>query len=580
MLRPPSFALASLALAVAATVGFTVALDRSEALTPPGHVHSGLVQGDMPTYLCYARATLRTASQLEYASPHDVRDDAPPLLVNLPISLTGALLQAGLDERGVDRAIRLVFGSAMLWLAMLLAARVVRPMALRWTAALVVAFGAGFAWLEAWWKADGTPSWAELRGAIGGIETEYVWWFLDTFRNLTYPLECIYHVLMFAMMLALGTERRGLAVGMLAGACLANPFVGLQAGGVFFLSEALAWVSARDRRRFARARRGFWIAGAVVFLGFVVWYGVVQPLDPALASLQRQHAGTLAEPLSWKGLLRGHGPAAFFWLTLLDPRFRRRVIHDASLRPILALALVTLALVEQTHLTTSLRLMPMHFTRGYLHLAAWLVVFAWVAHRVPRTFGLRGSTSWFALVLPALLVLDNVAFVQARATELPQRPHLVWTDATQEVLDALRAIPGSRRVLVHEEALGRNVCAYTPHRSLFGTALTTPFNFQRDEQMRAWNERPDEIPPIVAVAHVVVLPRGRRRHADALEAHGWSAGLENTEWRIFVRDDPAVPTDAVPTDAVPTDAVPTDAVPTDAVPTDAVPTRARSDGAD
>lgn len=550
MPRVSSFALASLCLAAVATVGFTLALDRSEALTPAGHVHSGLVQGDMPTYLCYARATLRTASQLHYASPHDVRDDAPPLLVNVPISLMGALLQTGLDERGVDRAIRMVFGTLMLWLAMLLAARVVRPPALRWTAALVVAFGAGFAWLEAWWRPDGAPSWGELRGAIGGIETEYAWWFLDTFRNLTYPLECIYHASMFAMMLALGTERRRLAVAMLAGACLSNPFVGLQAGGVYFLSEAIAWMGARDRRRFFAARRGVWIAASSVFVAFVLWYGVVQPLDPALASLQRQHAGTLAEPLSWKGLLRGHGPAAFFVLTLLDGRFRRRVLRDASLRPILALALVTLVLVEQTHLTTAFRLMPMHFTRGYLHLGAWLVVLAWVAHRVPRAFGVRGSWTWLALVLPVLLVIDNVAFVHARATELPQRPHLVWSDATQEVLDGLRAIPGSRRVLVHEEALGRNVCAYTSHRSVFGTALTTPFHFARDEQMSEWTERPDELPAVVTTSHVVVLPRGRRRHADVLVERGWRTHLQNAEWRVFVRDEVSAPSDATPTGAV------------------------------
>jgi hypothetical protein len=139
------------------------------------------------------------------------------------------------------------------------------------------------------------------------------------------------------------------------------------------------------------------------------------------------------------------------------------------------------------------------------------------------------------LVLALATLPDNVAYVQARHEELPQRPHLVWGPATQEVLAYLAGLDEPKRVLAVGEALGRNVCAQTHHRSAFGTALTTPFHFERREQMETLRARPREEPPIIAWAEILVL--GARDPAGPwLESSGpWDRALLNGEWRVLRR---------------------------------------------
>ena len=543
---------AILAAAALVTLAFSALLLSWPARAPEGLHLSGFYQGDMLTYVCYARMTQRSATTLGYASPHDVRDDAPPLLVNLPISAMGWLLSAGVPAGAVGHVFRLVFGVLMLF-ALGAYLRVVFPRRRWfWPAFVLVGLGGGVAWVAALWAlpedlAEGqTLDW--LAGEVRSLENAYYWWFLDVFRNLTYPLEAVYHALVFGQLWALGTGRHRPALAFHALGCLSNPFVGIQMSGV---QLAVLGLEALPKGR-ARARRAFAASAAIAF-AFVVHYALVLPTDPAIASLQAQHADTLAEPLGLEELLLGYGPALLGPLALLlDRPFGRHVFTaQRALVPAAVLALWTAALAQNSRLPFDQQLMPLHFTRGYFHAGAWILTLAWLRHLAGRAPRFARLAPPLAAALALLLLPDNLFYARARYAELPQQPHLAWGDDQEAVLAWLRAAPPDRHVVAMDEALGRLVCALTPHRSAFGTALTTPHHFARREQMEGFQGAGEE-PPLVAWADVLVLARHDGRRRALVEGGAWEEALCAGRLCVLERRGARRPAaDSVPTASTP-----------------------------
>jgi hypothetical protein len=519
-------------------VGGTVALALTAILltwlwrAPGSLTLSGWFQGDMPTYVCYGRMAGESPTTLSYASPHDLREPPPPLLVNLPISSIGWLIALGVPATWVEHVLRVVFGALMYLALGALLRRVFRPGPWFWSAFVLVGLGSGFAWLAAAFDVglDGGPDLARRwRGAVEAIESPYYWWFLDTFRNLMYPLELAYHALIFAQLWALGARRFRTSVLFCALACLSNPFVGIQASGIQMASLVLA---CAQRPRPLRA-----LAASTVVVGlFGLYYGVFLPADDVVRSLQEQHQLHLDSPLRLDSLLAGHGPALLAPLTLIfDPGFRRDAWRRFHLVPVLMLVLWTAVLSQNSRFGIDFKLMPMHFTRGYLHAGLWIVLLGWLQHRLSTVTAPRRGAA-VAMFLTALTLPDAALFVEDQYRVMPHNPTLVWPAEWEQIHEQLRGEDRPRRVLVNSYALGRQVCALHPHRSAFGTPLTTPHYDERQQALELFRREPTNEPPLVAWADRAIVHRHDGRLVAAFRTSGrWRQRFENGEWILFER---------------------------------------------
>jgi hypothetical protein len=508
---------------------------------PADVTFSGWFQGDMPTYACYGRMAASTATTLSYANPHDLRESPPPVLVNLPISVIGWLLRLGLPAPWTEHVLRLVFGVLMYAALAALLRRVFRPGPWFWAAMVLVGVGSGFAWLGAlrdasgpWLDAGGldlnVPALARRwREGVRAIEAPYYWWFLDTFRNLMYPLELAYHALIFGQLWALGTRRFGTSLLFFALACLSNPFVGIQACGVQLASLSLACLRAPRPLR-------AWLASGAIAAGFVAYYGVLLPSDEVIRSVQEQHQAQLDSPLTLASLLAGHGPALLAPLAvLLDPAFRRALWKRFHLVPVLTLVAWTALLSQNSRFGLDEQLMPMHFTRGYLHAGLWIVLLAWLQLRLgSATAPRRGA--FVAALLAVLTLPDALLFVEDQYRDMPHSPTLVWNADWQQMHDELRREERPRRVLVNSYAFGRQICALHPHRTVFGGPLTTPHYAERQAALEEFRSNPRFEPPLVAWADRALVQRSDARLTAAfVGSRGWRKRLENREWALFER---------------------------------------------
>lgn len=510
------------------TGGLTLVLLSWFWRTEPGLTLSGWFQGDLPTYLCYGRMALESPTTLSYASPHDIRPDPPALLVHLPISLIGWLLSLGVPPGWIGHALRLLFGPLMYVGLGLLLRHVFRPGPWFWCAFTLVGAGGGFAWVGAVLEVSPGLDAAAWRAAVRALESPYYWWFLDLFRNLTYPLELIYHTILLGQLWALSSRRYAGSSFFHALACLSNPFIGIQSTGVQLATLTLA--SVRPPRPTLRVLALSTIVAAV----FVIYYGVLLPTDPAIRSLQTQHQHELSASLPAASLLVGYGPALLAPLTLLDGSFRRLAFRRFSLVPLFVLGAWTLILTQNSRfLGPDHSLQPMHFSRGWLQVALWPIVLAWLQHRTRAPVPPRALAA--ALIALVLLTLpDNLLFVEDMYAIPPHRSSLRWDATYAEVHELLEREP-PRRVLVDDWTLSRQICGlHAAHRVAIGTHHTTPHFSERQAELHAFRRDPDHQGPMLRWADLMIVRTSDGpwlRSARANER--WREVLCNRVWCVF-----------------------------------------------
>ena len=506
---------------------------------PPSLTFSGWFQGDMPTYVCYGRMASETASTLSYANPHDIRDAPAPLLVNLPISVIGWLLTLGVVPGAMGHVLRILFGALMYAALGALLRNVFKPGRWFWAAFITVGLGSGVAWIASAYDVGFASDFAQRwRDGVSGLERPYYWWFLDSFRNLMYPLELAYHAIVFAELWALGARRWRLSVLLCALACLSNPFVGIQASAV--QAGALALATRQ------RPRPSFGVLGATALVVglFGLYYGFILPADDVIRSVQEQHQANLDSPLTLKSLLVGHGPALLAPIAVvLDASFRRVVWRRFALVPVLLLAGWTLLLSQNSRFGIDFKLMPMHFTRGYLHAALWIVSLAWIQHRLAQpSRPQRGAA--VALAIALLLLPDALLFVEDQYRIMPHEPSLVWPAEWQEVHMRLRAERAPQRVIANSFSMGRQICALHEHRSAIGTPLTTPHYAERQAELARFRRDPLHEPPLIAWAtRLLVYRDDPGLNAAARRSPRWQLVFDNGTWSLYERvNEPVVNT--------------------------------------
>lgn len=486
---------------------------------PRGYVSTGLFQGDMPTYLCYARMAARSPTLFSYANAYDLRDPPWPVYVNLPISAMGAMLRV-MPPAWVENLLRAAFGVGMYLSLAALLSRLFGRGRWFWAAFATAGVGAGVTWAAALLTA---PSLGRFAERARTLEEGHYWWALSLFRNLSYPLELVYHVILFAQLIALMDGRIRRANGLFLLGALCNPFLGIQMMGAQ-LAVALAAPEP------TRAQRTVSFAIAAGFLGY---YGLLLPLDPIAASFHRQHHGAFGESLDLADLVLGHGPAVLGLIAPLSPPFRRWLLAQRYGLPLLAFTLWTLLLTQNGRFLQRAALQPMHFTRGYLATGLVCLSLLWLRERAARARHLGLILTLFALIaLP-----DNARFLWERWRAPPAVPLMMQPADARAVVDALARTPGSRRVLTLDSALSRNICALTEHRVLFGTEYTTPDYDARLRAARAFRENSARERDVGGAAiDAVVVPAEDRAWRDALSSNpAWRRGYTNASYTLFYR---------------------------------------------
>ncbi len=559
---------AGVALVVA--VGLVSLAVAVQAASAAGATHaSGLFQGDMPTYLCFAESAHPETAGLTYQSPHDLAEPGEGKhLVNLPITLLYWLRHMGLSPAGTAMTMRWVFGIGMfLLLAAWLRVSYRRERTALWALAFI-AGGGGFVWLAATVGGYGHPWDGEARlamsQAVMAMEGRTYWWFLQLFRNLWYPLELAYHCLVFGLVWALTVGRYRWALALQALACLSNPFVGIQASLVALgVLAVVAWRGPKDVRHGARRA----LVGSLVLAGaLALYYGLWLGLDPVVASLQSQHRGAHSDPLDMKLMARSYGPALLGFPVALwvvgcclgclgsSRSLDSRGGGEWTLLPAAVLTLATFLLTQHTRWVDGL--MPLHFARGYLHTGLWALVVGaaarlrWapdrqgqpdsssndergIALRVGRALSTKAATTFGVLVLVAAWG-GTALFLAQQVRQGPGHPNLVW-EAEHAALHApLAAAPSGLRVAVDDRVIGPHLCGLMGHRSAFGTPLTTPFYAERQAQLRAFALRGEES-ALSRWADTILVPVGAQA-AGMARRSGWRRWFQTGRWVAFRRE--------------------------------------------
>ncbi|MCK6508824.1 hypothetical protein L6R29_02510 [Myxococcota bacterium] len=426
---------------------------------PPNETVWGLFQGDMPTYLANARATSPRFFHLTYASPLDISPQKHDYLTQLPISLLSLLLKAGLSESQSNQFLTLFFGTLMFFGLFFLIENTLQHQTFRILLFFLLSFGGGLAWLSSLLRSD-VGFWAGIRF----FEHNYYWWFFNLFRNLLYPLELIHHCIFFWYLLCLINRQWLPANGLLVLALLSNPFL---AAHLILIHALTAMFDATSS----------WLkksASLPLVLLWVLYYTLLLPSSPTFHSLISQHATAYKTPMQWADLFQAYGFSTLAFLLFLDRSFVRAVWAEWVLIPIVAMALVTFALVHHSRLPFLHAVQPLHFSRGYLFVSLWLLLFSWIEFRT-RQGHLQKSFSLFLLTMFLLSALpDNLSFARDMYLIKPDSPLLVWDSGRNTVLRFVKNLPPKTKILATDLTLNRQISAMTDHVVLFGTPYTTP----------------------------------------------------------------------------------------------------------
>lgn len=493
---------------------------------PYMHV-SGLFQADMPTYLCNARAAIRSPTLLSYASPWDLRAEPRALLVQWPITLLGGILALGATPAQAELWLRLGAGFGMfVLLARML--RLVLPARVFFLAGLLtLSLGGGVAWI--WALAQGADL-EHLRRGIQQVQLGYYWWCVELFRNLMYPIELVQHCLVFAYLLALMRGQLRLALVLLALGASASPFVAVMLFGVHGIACALQYRSQYREHAVA----------ALIAAWFVVQYKLLIAHDPVLGSIMTQHQSSARynDSMSLLDTLTGYGLVLLIVPVLLcDWRFSQGLFRSRVLVPMFALAAWSLLLMQHSRFPHIAPMMPKHFTRGYAFVGLGALWFAWLQALAARWPRYARAAAALALVCVPLSLPDNLAFVVDQYHSPPDPPLLLWPRPTEQLLAYLRAQPGHMRILSDDPVISRQLCAMTEHRSMIATGLVTPEFDQRLARIRRFLQNPADRSALGDWrVDAVLLSKRHEQPARKLSASGdWQLAFENAGWMLFNR---------------------------------------------
>lgn len=473
----------------------------------PGHELVGLVHTDDQAYYACAREPFDAASGLRYASPYTTDPSAPRIYSHFAFLLIGTVWRVtGISLYALDQSLRVVFGIAMMTLAVALFRRAfparVRNGPLVAAGGVLLTVGGGLAWAAGAWNlawdylfllGDGSESlpspnvWAQLLpSAISAAEGGYGEWGASLFRVLAGASECIYHTIFFASVLLHLRGRGGWALFFLFLAWWSHPFTAVELSGVTIVFLLFQFLLGRRG-----AGRRLVLACAIAGAG-LTYYLLFLPRFPEHASVERQMR-EFGNIMLFNQVLPAYGllaPLGAGWILTRD--FRRSWRRDFRVRLMSAwLAAVVLLVFHDRLPFPGKPIQPLHFSRGYLYVP--LTYFAvrglllWTGRLRPvrpASLSLFARPAVTALLLVAAHLPDNLVFLGALRERLPKMGEPFSVPAqTMATLRKLRALPATLSLhpvgSVAAQGLSSLIPVLTHHRSLLPHLFNTPFRREK-----------------------------------------------------------------------------------------------------
>jgi len=311
------------------------------------------------------------------------------------------------------------------------------------------------------------------------------WWFLNLGRNLIYPTEALYHLLVFTVFLAALGKRWIAMLVLLAVLSVSHPFTGIQFILIFFTWTFLERVYFRSGEIPCFAV----FVSVLLLLAHVLYYLVFLPTFPEHASIMDQWA------LSWllraPTLVLAYGGVLLLTLwRLRRPELARNVLSRPENRLLLIWFLVSFVLANHEFAMDPVQ--PLHFTRGYL----WIPLFLLGAPALIDGFQFllddRHLGRWrgvVALVILAVVLSDNGIWLADHA----RKPTgMFFSSESEEVMSWLRQISGEKKdalLITNDPYVAYTGMAYTPLRSWYSHWACTPFAEKKKAEVAAFFDR-------------------------------------------------------------------------------------------
>lgn len=452
---------------------------------PDGWQYSGYMQGDQPSYTAWAREVFERGNGFLYANPWDAASDAPRIYSNLAFIVLAALYKVlPLDWLVTWELLRIAGGFAMAMLLFKLLALLQLPpkqtlflFALTLTgggvASLIALFGSGGNWLETFiYIEDGRNSGAG-----------YGWWLPNIFRQPLYPLETLYHAMLYAAALVFLSKRKMFCLPLLAllwwmhpiTAVLATTVLGLAAVGEFVVASRATFMG-REAKEYLLVIVGIGLIG----IGAVAYNRMYIPSFPSGKSFVDQALALATESLRWEWTIESWG---WFLIAGLGALFVKGIRSYLVREPIGRFILAWLvAVFLWTHNDWFLRhpIQPMHFTRGHVFLGLILLIGIGLKHSQKYLqFANRRYIALFSVVIVLLGAMDNILF-SARMASIPPRPYQLAISPSQaDILSYFESLPS--RTVIHclDPFLSGQIVSRTPHLVVMGDRAHTPFHDEK-----------------------------------------------------------------------------------------------------
>lgn len=437
-------------------------------------IPSGLVLYDMPYYLSNAREHFDDGKfHLLYSNPFSERVDSKRIYFQ-PLTFFMALLWYLFSINPVAIFIGIGFAASFLFMRV-----------------LVQIYDELFG-LDTPAKALGLPCFAWGGGllALAGIAAHAVsnpsnpspffldpfdgWWFLNLGRNMVFPTEAFYHLLVFLMALQFVRGKMTPGMTMLFFLAMSHPFTGAQ-----FLLIVNGWlvlekfVFKNPDVKFGHIGFGF-VTGVLT----LAYYLVYLPMDPEHKSVMEQWTVPFNIPFLSAAL--GYALVAVFaWVRLRKMEWFRSAFAAPFNRLLAIWAIVSFLLEKHEWFIKPHQ--PAHFTRGYTWAALFLLGAPVLIGLFDKCLAARAKALKIALSagLVGVFLIDNALWLGYQTVN---PAGIYYTKEDKEVMtwvETSKDIAKTDLLVSNDDMLSYYLTVTTPLKVVYGHQYCTPFARER-----------------------------------------------------------------------------------------------------
>ena len=300
------------------------------------------------------------------------------------------------------------------------------------------------------------------------------WWFLNFGRNMLFPTEAVYHLMVFSIVILILRKKTGPALLLFPLLSISHPFTGIQFLLIFFV-----WFFI-EKVFIGNPDYDFMpLAVTIACLAFHVgYYLIFLPMNPEHKSLMEQWS------LNWilhrYSLIAGYGlVGAFALFSVRNKHLLLDTLKKPQNRLFIVWFLVSFLLANHEWFITPRQ--PLHFTRGYV----WAPLFFLGApsiHALFRWILLRTSKLMRVVAVAAVLLVflnDNIVWLWVRSAA-PTGNY--YTQEQKDVLDWFQhtnELDGKELIVSNDALIAYYLTVLTPLKAAVSHQFCTPFSKDR-----------------------------------------------------------------------------------------------------